>query len=323
MDNAQAEFDAHDMELIAQAQRETEAAEATDKTTEVAKPDEEASAAAPVAAPAPEAAPAAPAAPAAAPEAAPAAPAAAPTPAAPAAAPAAPAAVDAQGNVKAALRASRHTERVLRQEVEALRKQVAEGGTTKAPKDEPVEPDEGQLNDVREYAPAVGKAFDAQKARIAELEKRVASAPVAEPEVAFAPEVFDAETQAAIDEVPELLLWHSSPDHQREFEAAKAADRLLMVAPAWKDKPVADRFAAAVALVKAQGVAPSKASAAKTLADAQARIAAAPPAPVGVLAVGDLRGGAHPANTSGTDPYAMVKAGATDEDIMASLPILP
>lgn len=317
MDNAQAEFDAHDMELIAQAQRETEAAEAAaaaQAQTEQVKPAEapaQAPAAAPAAAPAqaPAAAPAAPAqAPAEAPAQAPPAPAAAPSPAA----------ADAQGNTKAALRASRHEAKRLREENEALRKRLEESGLDTADKSSE-RPDESQLNDVREYAPAVGKLLERLEAENAELRKRLPAAEAPAP--AFEPEWMPEDVQAGIDEVPELLLWQTSAEHHDKWQAVKGVDGMLARAPAWVGKPLAERFAHAVALVNAQFAAPSKAAPTpKTLEDAQRAIAAAPNAAPGALTVGDLRGGATPDSSSIPDYHKMKANGMSDEDLIASLP---
>lgn len=315
MEDSRAEFDAHDMELLEEARRETEAAEAA-ALGDAADPASEtgaASAAAPAAAAPAEAAPPASAAPAAAvsksetadpkvidPKA---------------------ATADAQGNTKAALRASRHEAKRLRDEVETLRKQIESGAAKAANPNEPAEPDESQLNDVREYAPAVGKDYDRLKAELAELKTRL---PATVKEPAFVPKTFPDDVQAAIDEVPELLLWHSAAEHQDKLEAATAADMLLERSPRWQGRPLADRFAAAVQMVIEQGVAPSKASTAKTLEDAQRVIAAAAAAPAaGPVSLGDLRGGASAATGSSVDPFQMVKDGKSDEDIMAALPVMP
>lgn len=316
MEDSRAEFDAKDMELLDQARREAEAAEGADAAEqEVVVDTSEGAAPAAAPTPAPTPAPAPPPAEPAAPAKAPAAPAAAPA-TAPAPPPAAPAA-EAQGNLKAALRGSRHAERVLRDENAALRKRIEDSGITADP-DAPQDPDEGQLNDVREYAPAVGKAFDAQKAEIARLRAERPASTTADPE-AFVPEQFPPDVQAAIDEVPDLLLWHSSAEHTALFKAAKAQDRALSLLPAWDGKPLQERFEAAAAFVKAGSVAPSTASPMKTLEDAKRVIANAAAAPSGAVTVGDLRGGAPPASNSPIDPHAMVKAGKSDEDIMATL----
>lgn len=309
--DSRAEFDAKDMELMEQARRETEAAEAAASTDEVDAAVKEAAAPA-VAAPAPETAATAPATAPAVAQAPGAAPAAAATPAAPAA--------DAQGSAKAALRASRHQEKLLRDENAALRKRIEEGGHATPTDDD--KPDETQLNDVREYAPKVGKRLDALERENVELRARVTTAA---PAPAFQPVEYSPDVQAAIDEVPELLLWHSSEDKQQLFELAIADDRKLALLPQWQGKPLAARFAQAVVNVnKDMGAAPSTASTAKTLEDAQRVIAAATSAPTGqALTVGDLRGGATPASNSNPDYHAMKKAGMSDEDMIASLPELP
>ena len=321
MDYAQAEFDAKDRESLAEALRETEAAETTARAADAAAQTEVETDPPAVAAPA-EAPAAAPAeAPAAAPAAAPAV--ADPAALAAAAAAAATANADAQGSTKAALRASRHAEKVLREQNAALLRKIEEAGIAAAPA-APKEPDASQLDDVREYAPDVGAAFDRLKAENAELKKRTVAAPLPEP--AFVPEYMPDDVQAAIDEVPELLLWQTNAEHQNLWQTAKAADALLSRSAEWAGRgPEAMplRFAAAVAEVKARSAAPSKASTAKTLEDAQRVIAAATAAPAAVLAVGDLRGGATPATSLGPDFAAMVKAGVSDESIIASLKALP
>lgn len=312
--DSRAEFDAKDMELLDQAHRETEAAEAAASAEQAGAGEAgtEGQEKPAVAAPAPATAATAPA---------PAPAGAAPAVAAPAApaTPAAPAA-DAQGSAKAALRASRHQEKLLRDENAALRKRIEEAGGNAAAA-EATKPDETQLNDVREYAPTVGKHLDALERENAELRARVKDAPT--PESAFKPIEYAPDIQAAIDEVPELLLWHSTPEHQKLFDLAIRADGILAQLDQWDGKPLAERFAAAVAEVKAKTGTPSKASTAKTLEDAQRVIAAATAAPAAPLAVGDLRGGATPASNSIPDYHAMKKAGRTDEDIIASLPELP
>lgn len=315
MDDSRAEFDAKDRELLDAARRETEAADAARAAASqdaAAEPDasSEADGAQPQ-----ETQPAQP--PAVDPAAAPAAKTAAPTPAAPSSP------ADAQGSAKAALRASRHNERLLREENAALRKRFEESGIAADPEapDAPDEPDKSQLDDVREYAPAVAKKLDRQQAEIDRLKAALPPGQVAAP--AFKPKQYDPETQADIDESPDLLLWQSSPEHQHLFTAAEKLHEAYAQRRDWLQKPAAERFAEVVKDVKAKIAAPSKASTPKTLEDANRVIAAARNGSSAALTVGDLRGGAPPRSNSYPDPYEQVKAGASDETIMSSLPPLP
>lgn len=305
MEDSRAEFDKHDMELMETARRETDAAE----TAAAVQADEGTDpAAAPPPAPAPAQAPAT--APAEAPPAAP----------APSPAPAPAVAKDDGGSPRAALRASRHAERQLRDENTALRKQLEESGAA-ARSQAPKEPDETQLNDVREYAPEVGSAFDRLKA---ENERLRALAPAPAPVVeAFVPDTLPPDVQEAVDDNPTLLQWQSTPEDQPLWNLAKKADALLMESPLWKGRSYSERFAEAIKLVQAQTATPSKAPTPTALEAAKAAIAAAAAGPAAPVTLGDLRGGQQPASVSPRDPYEMVKAGKTDEEIMATLPAMP
>ena len=95
----------------------------------------------------------------------------------------------------------------------------------------------------------------------------------------FAPEVLDDELQNAVNRVPELRLWQSSAEHQDKWRAAKAVDALLSRSPKWRDKPLAERFVAAVALVKKQIAVPSKAPIATPDTEQQSRSGYVPGAP--------------------------------------------
>lgn len=323
MDNAQAEFDADDRKLLDQARRETEADDAAAAAVAAAADDAERkgvelTVGTPPPPPPPAPAEAPPAAPAVA--AAPPAPAAAPAAPATPAAPAPPPVADAKGSVKAALRASRHAEHDLREENTALRKRLEAAGV-KDDASTTQTPDETQLADVRQYAPTVGAHLDALAAENARLR---AAVPKKDPGEEFRPEAFDPDIQGAIDDVPDLLLWQTSPEHQDRWRAAKAADLVLQHSPKYAGKSIAERFARVVQMVNDEVGQPSTVPSQKTLEDAQRVIAAAgaPPAP-GATTMGDLRGGASPASYSIPDYTAMVKQGKSDEDIMATLKPLP
>lgn len=307
--NGSTDLNADDMELLAQAQRESLA----DDQAAL-----DAAAAADAGQPAP--VPQAPAAQAPAP--APAAPDQSPTaaPAAPAAqAPAAPAAdqADGKGHLRAALRAARF-------EAKRLRDELAARGPAAAPTAQATttEVDEATMADLDSYAPKAAKALRereaalaASNARIAELSAKVTPEGGA---ATFIPEMFDeVDIQGAVDTVEELAAWQSSPEHQEQWRAAKAADAFLSNSTAWKNKPLAERFAQAVAMVKAD-IASSAAAPAPSPADsARARIDALPVVQP-VVTAGGLRGGESP-NTETLDFHKMAEAGATDEQIMARL----
>jgi len=201
-----------------------------------------------------------------------------------------------------------------------LRRQL-EASSAAATDQTPKEPDETQLNDVREYAPEVGAHIERQKAEIERLRALVPPAPP--PAKAYVPDVLDDTVQEAVDENETLSDWHTLAEHRDKWEQAVAFDTALRQKPEWKDRPLKDRLAAVVALVQTPLADPSKAPApAPALDAAQRAIAAAAASPAAPVTLGDLRGGATPASVSPMDPYQMVKAGKTDEEIMASLPQL-
>lgn len=306
--NGSTDLNADDMELLAQAQRESladdqaalDAAAAADARQPAPAPQ----------APAAQAPAAAPAAPAQSPPAAPAAPA--------VQAPAAPAAdqADGKGHLRAALRAARF-------ESKRLRDELAARGPASAPKaPAATEVDEATMADLDSYAPNAAKALRerdaalaASNARIAELSARVTPEGGAS---TFIPEMFDdVDIQGAVDTVEELAAWQGSAEHQDKWRAVKAADAFLSNSAAWKNKPIAERFAQAVAMVKAD-IASSAAAPAPSPADsARARIDALPVVQP-VVTAGGLRGGESP-NTETLDFHKMAEAGATDEQIMARL----
>jgi hypothetical protein len=123
-----------------------------------------------------------------------------------------------------------------------------------------------------------------------------------------------------VDEIPALLELQYNPD-QTGFTLAKRFDAVLEVDPAWKDKPVQERFAEAARqalerLGQSTAATPPPPSAA-TVTDAEkaAAIAKAQAAAgaTQVLSIGDLRGGATAA------PEEPDYSKMNDEDIMASL----
>ena len=298
MDNpSAAEFDARDAELLAQAQRESEVTDAAAVAKATGEP--------PVAAPA-----------------APAPVAATPVAETPVAAPAealAPVAPKAEsGSVAAALRASRHAERVARERAEALAREIEElkakaGATAATTAGLPPE----MLADLDSYAPQAAARMRELEAENLSLKNRPA-APAPAP--GFSPQVLSEEQQGIVDTIPDLLEWQITAGHQDRWEAAKATDGVLSNLPGWKDKPLAERFAEAVRRVKVELADPAPSPAPATLADAERVIAAAAAAAkASPVAIGDLRGGIAPDSKSIPDYREMTKT-MSDEDIIASLP---
>jgi hypothetical protein len=148
------------------------------------------------------------------------------------------------GDVRAALRAARRSEHRAREEVERLRREN-EALKAKAP----TEPDPDAISD-EEIRQA--ERVDPLLGKVARLASRAVAAPAAEAPPAqqaeFQPPYLPPVVQEAVDDVPQLLAWQTNPD-QTAFRAAIEADRYLQTLPAWKDKPMAERFAAVVARV--------------------------------------------------------------------------
>lgn len=311
MNSGSNDIDANDMNDLAEAQRESLAADAA---LLVAAQDD-----APPPAPAPSPAPAPAPAPAAAPT-----PAAAPAAAAPAAAPAEAPAEQPKGDLRGALRASRHQERLnrdradtLARENEELRKLIpAANGTLPAI-------DDKLKGDLEQYAPTALTAIEERDAEIARLRKQITVAPAPTPSKEFKPDVLPANVQELVDDIPELVSWQNDPDKQSEWTAAVDADIFLSGTAAWKGKPLADRMVEAVKMVKtanataAPAPAPAPAPAAPTAAELQARLDAIPVAQRTVTA-GGLRSGEMPDNEI-PDFHQMAAKGMSDEEIMARL----
>lgn len=312
-----AEFTKDDMQLLADAQS---ASMADDAAALAAAQGAEAPAPAPAPAPSPAPAPT-PAAPAPAPAptpAAPAPPAPAPAPAAPAPAPA----EEARGNVNAALRASRHAERLHRERAERLTAEVEELKKKVPAAPAPPTLDDKVRTDLESYAPEAVKVLDAQQQALVDANAEITrlrgltAAPA--PAEAFVPDELPDHLQDEVDMVPELAGWQNSPQHAAAWRAAKAADGLLFESGSWKGKPVHERLAEAVKLVKQQNPAFAPAPAVDPAVAAKAVIDALP-ITTRTPAVGDLRSG-ESAHTELPDYHLMAKQGMSDEEIMARLP---
>ena len=188
MDNpSAAEFDARDAELLAQAQRESEVTDAAAVAKATGEPPAAPAAPAPVAATPVAAAPVA-------------APAEAPAPVAPKAE---------SGSVAAALRASRHAERVARERAEALAREIEElkakaGATAATTAELPPE----MLADLDNYAPQAAARMRELEAENLSLKNRPA-APAPAP--GFSPQVLSEEQQGIVDTIPTCWNGRSLP----------------------------------------------------------------------------------------------------------------
>lgn len=275
----------------------------------------------PAAAQTPEAAPAA-----ATPEAAPAAgtPTQGTTPAATPAASAEPSATPAQtsepdkpkGDTRAALRAARHSEKRLRDELAEKERELENLRQGKTLPQNDVS--EEELQQLEQDFPAMAKVVrrNQELAREVQQLKAGAQTPAGSE---FEPLEYAPAVQMIIDEVPDLLAWQHDPDAQDKFQRAIEYDKALFVDPDWKDKSAVERFAEAARRTKeATGQAtpaltPAAAAAAKPTVDPAAAIAAAPAS--GPKGISDFRGGQPP--TTPTLNYERM----SDEAVMASLPV--
>ena len=216
-----------------------------------------------------------------------------------------------QGNVKAALRASRRSEARTRAELEKLRQENEQlrKAVPAAQSDQDFTPDE--LESMKADFPAQYKLYVKQQ----ELAKQIAETrPVAQPATAteFQPVEFSSEVQELVDQVPDLLTWQHDEASQDKLKRAIAYDAALEKDPDWMGKPVIERFAEAVARTKrAFGTAPAPAAPPANRTDPAAVIAALKPN--GPKSISDF-GGGQPASAPTLDYSRM-----TNEEILASL----
>jgi len=311
MNYTSGDLDKNDMDDLAQAQRDSLASDQAEQAALAAAETTE-SAAAPTPAPTP-----VPAAPAPAPVEAP-----APV-AAPVAAPVEAPAEAPRGDLRGALRASRHQEKLNREKADRLTRENEELRKL-IPAAAPAMPvlDPKLTKDLADLAPDALAALEARDAEIERLRQQITAAPKPTPPRAeFKPDVLPDDVQELVDDLPELLTWQTSAEKQREWQAAINADIFLSETDAWKDKPVKDRLAEAVKMVKASQAsgspAPAPAPAAPTPEQIRARLDAIPVAQRPVTA-GGLRSGEAPDNEL-PDFHQMAKSGMSDEEIMARL----
>ena len=219
-----------------------------------------------------------------------------------------------QGDARAALRASRRSEKRLREELDRLHQENEALKAGKAPVDTSITDDE--LAELEVDFPIQAKIVRKQR----EIDQHIAKEKTAQQHEEFVPASYDPTVQELIDSVPDLLAWQYDPMAQDKFARAIEYDRALQADPDWRGKPMSERFAEAAKRTKvAFGAAPiatptpSASAQAAPQKDPAAVIADAPS--IGPKGISDFRGGA-PANAP-----ALNYTGMTDEQIMASLPM--
>lgn len=214
-----------------------------------------------------------------------------------------------QGDIRAALRASRRSEKRAHEELERLRQENEALKQGKAPVDTQITDED--LAQLEVDFPVQAKIVRRQR----ELEQQLAQVKQPEPDPEFQPLSYKPEVQEVIDSVPDLLAWQYDPAAQDKFVKAIEYDTELRAEPAWKDKSFTERFTEAARRTKqafAQSTTP--ATTAKPAVTRQDPAAAIESAPVqGPKGISDFRGGG-PA----TPPRPRYED-MSDEDIMASL----
>lgn len=215
-----------------------------------------------------------------------------------------------QGDIRAALRASRRAEKRARDELDQVRQENEALKQGKAPVDTSIT--DAELAELEADFPLQAKIVRKQR----EIDQQLARQAKPEPQQDdFVPMSYDPAVQEVIDSVPDLLAWQYDPAAQDKFARAVEYDKALSVDPDWKDRDVTERFAEAARRTKAAlaPTTPTPAVPAAPRTDPATVIANAPVS--GPKSISDFRGGA-PASPNATPNYA----GKTDEEIMASLP---
>jgi hypothetical protein len=155
-----------------------------------------------------------------------------------------------QGDVRAALRASRRAEQRAREEAERLKRENEElrskvPASQQAPSDELTDEEIAQAE--RDF-PLLGKT--ARFVKKAQAQQPAAAAPAAQP-TGFEPKWLPPQVQEVVDGVPDLLAWQHDPDQGR-FQLAIQVDTLLQSHPAWASKSFAERAQEVVRRVSAE-----------------------------------------------------------------------
>lgn len=222
-----------------------------------------------------------------------------------------------KGDVRAALRASRHAEQRLRDELAEAKQTIEQLKSGDLPTDTNIS--EEELNQLEADFPAMAKAIRRQQA----LEREIQALKVPTKDVTggsdFQPLEYAPQVQMLIDDVPDLLAWQHDPNAQDKFQRAIEYDKALNVDPDWKDKPAVERFAEAARRTREKFGMPATPTpsagdkpAPKTPVDPKAALDAAPA--TGPKGISDFRGGS-PASSPSLNYDHM-----SDEAIMASLP---
>jgi hypothetical protein len=171
-----------------------------------------------------------------------------PTPEAGAAAAAEPA--KPQGDVRAALRASRRAEQRARDEADRLKREVEEL-RSKVPAQQAASDEltDEEIAQAEKDFPLLGKT--ARFVKKAQAQQPAAAAPAAQPNTEFVPLTLPPQVQDVVDATPDLLAWQYDPDQSR-FELAIQVDTLLQKHPAWASKTFAERAQEVVNRVTAE-----------------------------------------------------------------------
>lgn len=204
-----------------------------------------------------------------------------------------------QGNLNAALRASRKAERNERAAREKLEQDIAD---LRARHGEP-EPasGDGLQRDLEELAANVPQAANLIKSLTERLDAVAPKEATTQAKAEFQPEYLDPAAEDVVDTIPELSKWRNTEADQDRWNLAKSMDSVLFQIPSWRAKPPAERLAEAVRRVNAEMGTPSAAR--------------APVVQPRSLSLSDLRGGLAPTNTGEPD-YRSMK---TDAEVMAAL----
>ena len=173
-----------------------------------------------------------------------------------------------QGDVRAALRASRRAEQRARDEAERLRRENEEL-RSKVPAQQAASDEltDEEIAQAEKDFPLLGKT--ARFVKKAQAQQPAAAAPAAQPNTEFVPLTLPPQVQDVVDATPDLLAWQYDPDQSR-FELAIQVDTLLQKHPAWASKTFAERAQEVVRRVAselpAQPVAPTRPDPAAVLA---------------------------------------------------------
>lgn len=222
-----------------------------------------------------------------------------------------------EGNVSAALRASRRAEKRAKEELEKLRQENEQlrKAAPVAVEEQEFTPEE--LEAMKVDFPAQYKLYIKQQALAKQLAETRAAAPQPASNAEFQPIEFTPEVQELVDQVPDLLNWQHDEASQEKLQRAIAYDRALQADPDWAGKSLLERFTEAAERTKrafgAVPPTPKKPAPAANRTDPAAAIAAIKPA--GPKGISDF-GGGQPASAPEVDFSKM-----SDEEIMARLPM--